>query len=51
VEAWAEVIARCATELGMDTFIYWPVAGDTRTQMRLWAEEVVPAARRRLGQG
>lgn len=46
--AWADVLVRFATELGMDTFIYWPVAGDTRDQMRLWAEEVVPLARERL---
>jgi alkanesulfonate monooxygenase SsuD/methylene tetrahydromethanopterin reductase-like flavin-dependent oxidoreductase (luciferase family) len=50
VAAWAELIARFASELGMDSFIYWPVAGDVREQARLWAEEVVPAARRRLGE-
>jgi alkanesulfonate monooxygenase SsuD/methylene tetrahydromethanopterin reductase-like flavin-dependent oxidoreductase (luciferase family) len=49
--AWAELITRYATELGMDCFIYWPVAGDAREQARLWAEEVLPAARQRLGVG
>lgn len=48
-DAWAELVARCVSELGMDTFIFWPVAGDTREQLRRWAEEVAPAARRRLG--
>jgi alkanesulfonate monooxygenase SsuD/methylene tetrahydromethanopterin reductase-like flavin-dependent oxidoreductase (luciferase family) len=48
VAAWAGLIARYATELAMDCFIYWPVAGDAREQARIWAEEVVPAARRML---
>jgi alkanesulfonate monooxygenase SsuD/methylene tetrahydromethanopterin reductase-like flavin-dependent oxidoreductase (luciferase family) len=47
--SWAELIARCVDELGMDSFIYWPVAGDVRTQIRLWVEQVVPAARRLVG--
>jgi alkanesulfonate monooxygenase SsuD/methylene tetrahydromethanopterin reductase-like flavin-dependent oxidoreductase (luciferase family) len=48
VVAWADLVVQLAEELGMDTFIYWPVAGDTLTQMRLWAEEVAPRVRERL---
>ena len=47
VAAWAGLVARCASELGM-AFIFWPVAGDAREQLRRWAEEVAPAARRPL---
>jgi alkanesulfonate monooxygenase SsuD/methylene tetrahydromethanopterin reductase-like flavin-dependent oxidoreductase (luciferase family) len=46
VEAWAERIAGFVADLGMDCFTYWPVAGDTLAQLRLWADEVAPAARR-----
>jgi alkanesulfonate monooxygenase SsuD/methylene tetrahydromethanopterin reductase-like flavin-dependent oxidoreductase (luciferase family) len=46
---WADTIARFGEELGMDTFIYWPIAGDAHAQMQRWAEEVVPQARERLG--
>lgn len=46
VDAWAERIARLVADLGMNCFTYWPVAGDTYAQLRLWADEVAPAARR-----
>ncbi len=45
---WIDAIVRFATELGMDSFIFWPIAGDVREQMRWWAEEVVPAVREQL---
>jgi hypothetical protein len=32
-------------EVGMDTFVFWPSAGDEEQQIRLFAEEVVPAVR------
>jgi len=51
VAEWAERIAGFAAELGMDCFTYWPVAGDALGQLRLWAEEVAPAARRLVGAG
>ncbi len=47
-EEWTEILVRYYTDLGMDTFIYWPVAGSTQEQIRLFAEEVVPMVRRRL---
>jgi len=48
VEEWADTLAGYYNELGLDTFIYWPVAGSAQEQIRLFAEEVVPAVRRRL---
>lgn len=45
---WIEVMVRYASELDMDSFIYWPVAGDERPQLRLFAEEVVPGVREQL---
>jgi hypothetical protein len=32
-------------QVGMDTFVFWPSAGDEEQQIRLFAEEVVPAVR------
>lgn len=45
-DAWAERVAAFARDLQMNCFFFWPVAGDTYEQTRLWAEQVVPAARR-----
>jgi alkanesulfonate monooxygenase SsuD/methylene tetrahydromethanopterin reductase-like flavin-dependent oxidoreductase (luciferase family) len=47
-DAWVDAIVRYATELRMDTFVYWPVAGQERKQLRLFAEEVIPRVRQRL---
>lgn len=44
-DEWVDAIVHFYLDLGMDTFFYWPVAGDEREQLRLFAEEVVPAAR------
>ena len=44
---WAEELERLAKELGMDAFIFWPT-GDPKSQIRLFAEEVVARARRAL---
>jgi alkanesulfonate monooxygenase SsuD/methylene tetrahydromethanopterin reductase-like flavin-dependent oxidoreductase (luciferase family) len=41
VELWVETLAGWATELGFDTFIFWPQDPSER-QVRLFAEEVVP---------
>lgn len=46
---WIAAVTRFAEELGMDTFIFWPIGGDVREQTRRWAEEIVPALRERLG--
>ncbi len=45
---WVETLVRYYTELGMDTFNFWPVAGIEQEQIRLFAEEVVPAAREQI---
>jgi alkanesulfonate monooxygenase SsuD/methylene tetrahydromethanopterin reductase-like flavin-dependent oxidoreductase (luciferase family) len=41
VELWIETLAEWATDLGFDTFIFWPEDPSER-QVRLFAEEVVP---------
>jgi len=45
---WVETLVRFYTELGMDTFNFWPVAGNEHEQIRLFAGEVVPAAREQI---
>ncbi|MDW7981213.1 MAG: LLM class flavin-dependent oxidoreductase [Thermomicrobium sp.] len=45
---WADQIVRFAKR-GMDTFVFWPVAGDYLAQARHFVEEVIPAVRARLG--
>ena len=35
-------------ELGFDTFVFWPAA-DPEQQLALFAAEVVPAVRERVG--
>lgn len=45
---WARVLADLAAETGFDTFVYWPETGG-ETQLRRWAQEVVPATRALLG--
>ena len=47
-DEWVDTLVRFAADLRMDTFIFWPVAGDERDQARRWAEEVVPRVRERL---
>ena len=41
---WVEELTRFVTELGMDTFIYWPTEDHVR-QVELFTKEVVPAVR------
>ncbi len=48
VSHWVETIERFARDLRMDTFIFWPVAGDELRQIDVFAREVVPAVRRSL---
>ena len=47
---WADALTRHAAEIGMDTFVYWPVAGDTVEQARRFAHEVAPRVRAALGE-
>lgn len=48
---WVEEIVRLHEELRMDTFIFWPVAGNERVQVEAFVHEVAPAVRERLGNG
>jgi alkanesulfonate monooxygenase SsuD/methylene tetrahydromethanopterin reductase-like flavin-dependent oxidoreductase (luciferase family) len=45
VPYWVDEIARCYHDFRQDTFIFWPIAGDERQQIEIFAREVVPAAR------
>ncbi|GAA2846684.1 LLM class flavin-dependent oxidoreductase [Nonomuraea rubra] len=49
VRLWTDTLTGWAVELGFDTFIFWPVA-DHRVQFDVFAAEVVPAVRQRVGQ-
>ncbi len=47
VERWAETLTALHTESQMNAFVFWPT-GDRERQSRLFAEQVVPAARESL---
>ena len=44
-EHWAATLAGFASELGFDTFVFWPPAGEESAQLQRFASEVVPALR------
>ena len=44
VAHWIDTLTQFVLELGFDTLIFWP-RGDTRRQLALFAEEIVPAVR------
>jgi hypothetical protein len=46
---WVDELTRFVTELGMDTFIFWPAGGNDERQIRAFATEVAPAVRAALG--
>ena len=41
MELWVDTLAKWATDLGFDTFIFWPEE-PSEQQIRLFAEEVLP---------
>jgi hypothetical protein len=47
VERWVETLLSLYTESQMNAFVFWP-SGDRERQSRLFAEQVVPAARESL---
>ncbi len=47
-ERWAETLARLHADAQMNAFVFWPTS-DRERQSRLFAEEVVPAARQAIG--
>jgi alkanesulfonate monooxygenase SsuD/methylene tetrahydromethanopterin reductase-like flavin-dependent oxidoreductase (luciferase family) len=49
VAHWAETITRFSRDLRMDTFVFWPVAGDELRQIEVFARDVVPAVRHSFG--
>jgi alkanesulfonate monooxygenase SsuD/methylene tetrahydromethanopterin reductase-like flavin-dependent oxidoreductase (luciferase family) len=44
-EHWIETLTTFASELGFDTFIFWPAGEDPLGQVERFAEEVVPGLR------
>ena len=48
VEHWVATLASWATEIGIDSFIFWAADGDAN-QVRRFADEVAPAVRERVG--
>ncbi|MDW8059719.1 MAG: LLM class flavin-dependent oxidoreductase [Thermomicrobium sp.] len=46
-DAWVDAIVRFV-ESGMDTFVFWPVAGDYVAQARHFVEAVIPEVEHRL---
>lgn len=47
VERWIETLVSLYTDYQMNAFVFWP-SGDRERQSRIFAEEVVPAAREAL---
>jgi alkanesulfonate monooxygenase SsuD/methylene tetrahydromethanopterin reductase-like flavin-dependent oxidoreductase (luciferase family) len=50
VEYWADEIARFYHEYRQDTFIFWG-GGDAAQQIEIFAREVIPAVKERIGAG
>jgi alkanesulfonate monooxygenase SsuD/methylene tetrahydromethanopterin reductase-like flavin-dependent oxidoreductase (luciferase family) len=48
VRLWTDTLTEWAVDLGFDTFIFWPVTAQ-RAQLDVFASEVVPAVRERVG--
>ena len=51
VSHWVDWLVSSYRDLGLDTFIFWPsVEGDEESQVRIFAEQVVPRVRASLKQ-
>jgi alkanesulfonate monooxygenase SsuD/methylene tetrahydromethanopterin reductase-like flavin-dependent oxidoreductase (luciferase family) len=48
VDEWVERIVEYYTELGMDTFIFWPFNGNELAQAELFIHEVMPKVKEKL---
>jgi len=49
VERWVGAITSLYQEARIDTFVFWPVAGDEQAQIEIFAREIVPAVRAAIG--
>ena len=49
VESWVTALTDWSVELGLDTFIFWPMA-EPLAQLDIFAREVVPAVRERVAE-
>jgi hypothetical protein len=49
VEFWVTTLTDWSVDLGFDTFIFWPMTSPL-AQLELFATEIVPAVRQRVGE-
>jgi alkanesulfonate monooxygenase SsuD/methylene tetrahydromethanopterin reductase-like flavin-dependent oxidoreductase (luciferase family) len=49
VETWIDTLTDWSVDLGLDTFIFWPMTSP-QAQLEVFAAEVVPGVRERVGQ-
>ncbi|MFL1381546.1 MULTISPECIES: LLM class flavin-dependent oxidoreductase [unclassified Nocardiopsis] len=49
VDTWVDTLASWATDLGFDTFVFWPLT-DAPGQLKLFTSEIVPAVRDRVAE-
>lgn len=48
IQEWVDQLLRWHADHRIDTFIFWPVAGDQPEQIEAFAEQVVPAVKAAL---
>ena len=48
VQSWVETLMRFHNQYRHDSFIFWPVAGDEETQVRIFLDEIMPEVRHRI---
>ncbi|RIK40148.1 MAG: LLM class flavin-dependent oxidoreductase [Chloroflexi bacterium] len=44
-EQWIETLAGYYRDIGMDTFFFWPLAGDEEAQIQAFSEQIIPGVR------
>ena len=45
---WIETLSHWYHEYRLDTFMFWPIAGDQRLQIEVFAQEIAPALKQSL---
>ena len=48
VQEWIETLLRFHRQYRHDTFVFWPVAGEEETQIKVFLDEVMPEVRRQI---
>ena len=49
VESWVDTLTDWAVDLGLDTFIFWPMT-EPQAQLAVFATQVVPGVRQRVAE-